>query len=88
MCEWKGLATYYDVCPADGTEIIRRRVWSYENPTPQFKPIAGYMSFYASPFECYVDDERVEPQPGDFYGGWKTNDITGTIKGGPGTLGW
>ena len=30
----------------------------------------------------------MEPQPGDFYGGWVTSDIEGKVKGGPGTWGW
>ena len=37
---------------------------------------------------CYVDGERVKPQPGGFYGGWITNDIVGPFKGEPGTEGW
>jgi hypothetical protein len=28
----------------------------------------GHLSFYASPWTCYVDDEKVEAQEGDFYG--------------------
>jgi hypothetical protein len=39
------------------------------------------LSFYAGPWDCYVDDEKVEPQPGDFYGGWVTGDIKGIVKG-------
>jgi hypothetical protein len=38
--------------------------------------------------ECYVDDERVTAQEGDFYGGWLTSDVEGPFKGGPGTAGW
>jgi hypothetical protein len=37
---------------------------------------------------CFVDEEQVQPQQGDFYGGWITSDIEGPFKGGPGTLGW
>ena len=37
---------------------------------------------------CLVDDERVEPQPGGFYGGWITADIVGPFKGDTGTCGW
>lgn len=87
MCEWKGRASYHDVRLPTGT-VVQRRIWSYPSPTPSFKPIAEYYSFYAHPFECYVDGEKVEAQPGDFYGGWKTADIEGPIKGGPGTWGW
>lgn len=66
------------------------KIWSYESPTQPFRPIAGYLSVYASdvPWECFVDDEKVEPQPGDFYGGWSTSELEGVQKGGPGTWGW
>jgi hypothetical protein len=35
-----------------------------------------------------VERKRVRAQPGDFYGGWITGDITGPFKGPPGTSGW
>ena len=59
-------------------------MWTYERPTEGFKDIKDHLSFYAGPWECYVDGEKVEPQPGDFYGGWVTSEIQGKIKGGPG----
>ena len=37
---------------------------------------------------CFVDDERVVAQPGDFYGGWITSDVVGPFKGERGTSGW
>jgi hypothetical protein len=37
---------------------------------------------------CFVGDEQVTPQPGGFYGGWLTDDVTGPVKGGSGTDGW
>jgi hypothetical protein len=37
---------------------------------------------------CFVDEEEVEAQPGGFYGGWITADLTGPFKGGPGTQRW
>jgi len=86
LCEWKGLSTYYSISRA--SETIKDRIWSYDNPTEGFEPIRGYLSFYAGPWDCYVDGELVRPQPGDFYGGWLTDDIEGTVKGGPGTWGW
>ena len=90
ICEWKGRATYWDIKDLESDEIVKAKIWSYESPTPAFKDIKSYFSFYASdvPWQCFVDDEQVEPQPGDFYGGWKTSDIEGTMKGGPGTWGW
>lgn len=59
-------------------------MWTYERPTEGFRDIKDHLSFYAGPWECYVDGEKVEPQPGDFYGGWVTSEIQGKIKGGPG----
>ncbi|EMC92828.1 hypothetical protein BAUCODRAFT_37738 [Baudoinia panamericana UAMH 10762] len=94
FCEWKGRATYYAVQKPGGEkegegEVVRNRIWSYESPTKGFEALRGYLSFYAGPWDCYVDGEKVEPQPGDFYGGWMTSDIErSTVKGGPGTWGW
>jgi len=90
FCEWKGSATYWSLKNESTKEEIKAKIWSYESPTPPFKDITGHLSFYAGgvPWECFVDGEKVEAQPGDFYGGWKTSDIGGTLKGGPGTWGW
>jgi len=89
FCEWKGRATYWNIAhPSDPSKTVRNRIWSYENPTKGFTPIKDYVSFYAGPWDCYVDGELVKPQPGDFYGGWVTSEIVGQVKGGPGTWGW
>jgi hypothetical protein len=32
---------------------------------------------------CWLDGERVTPQPGQFYGGWITADVEGPFKGDP-----
>jgi len=88
FCEWKGRATYYNLKSPDGGEEVKNRAWSYASPTKGFEALKGYVSFYAGPWDCYVDGEKVEPQPGDFYGGWVTSDIEGKVKGGPGTWGW
>jgi uncharacterized protein (DUF427 family) len=90
FCEWKGKATYHNLAnPSNSNEVVKNRVWSYGSPTPGFKGITDYLSFYAGPWDCFVDGEKVEPQPGDFYGGWMTSDIErSTVKGGPGTWGW
>ena len=54
---------------------------------PPFAAIAGHLAFYAQRVdECWVDDERVQPNPGNFYGGWITSKVVGPFKGGPGTL--
>ena len=74
------MATYYTLQLSDGASVSNR-AWSYERPSPAFEPIRGYVSFYAGPWECFVDGERVQPQPGDFYGGWVTSEIDGIVKG-------
>lgn len=87
FCEFKGAASYWTVSVGDKTAPDCG--WSYESPAPGFEPMAGYIAFYASRMDaCYVGDEQVQPQPGDFYGGWITSDIVGPFKGGAGTWGW
>jgi uncharacterized protein (DUF427 family) len=85
-CEWKGAARYFDVVA--GGRRAARAAWSYPDPTPAFAPIAGHVALYAGRVDaCYVDEERVIPQEGGFYGGWITSDIEGPFKGAPGTGG-
>lgn len=87
FCEFKGQASYWTI-NVNG-KVAESVAWSYENPTPGFEDIKGYISVYPSRMDaCYVDDEQVQPQEGDFYGGWITSDIVGPFKGAPGTWGW
>lgn len=87
FCEFKGMAVYYDLVMGD--VIIPQIGWSYPNPSPRFASIKDYIALYASKVDaCYVNDEQVQSQQGDFYGGWITQDIVGPFKGGPGTWGW
>jgi uncharacterized protein (DUF427 family) len=87
MCEWKGMASYWSLS-IDGA-VDDDVAWSYERPTAAFTAITGHLAFYAqSVDECWVGDERVVPNPGNFYGGWITSTVVGPFKGGPGTLGW
>jgi uncharacterized protein (DUF427 family) len=86
-CEFKGHAKYWSL-DVDG-RTSERAAWSYPSPSPPFNDIAGHLAFYASRVdECLVDDERVQPQEGYFYGGWITSRIVGPFKGGAGTRGW
>ncbi len=85
-CEWKGLASYFDV--HGGGATVERAAWTYTEPNLPFMGIRGYISFYPALVECRLDDEPVEPQPGGFYGGWVTAEIVGPIKGMPGSSGW
>ena len=51
-----------------------------------FEALAGHWAFYAQALdECWVDDERVLPNDGNFYGGWVTANVTGPITGGSAT---
>ncbi|MFN2199068.1 MAG: DUF427 domain-containing protein [Anaerolineales bacterium] len=87
FCEWKGRAGYYDVVVGD--QEARQAAWYYPRPLPGFEVIKDHIAFYPQKMdECTVDGEIVQPQPGGFYGGWITSDITGPFKGGPGTMGW
>jgi uncharacterized protein (DUF427 family) len=86
FCEWKGTASYYDVVA--GGKRAPRAAWAYLDPTEPFAEIAGWVSFYPALIECRLGDEVVLPQPGGFYGGWVTAEITGPIKGEPGSQGW
>lgn len=87
FCEWKGAARYYTIRVGDQT--AENAAWFYPDPTPSFQSIQNYIAVYPSRMEaCYVDGERVEAQPGDFYGGWITQEIVGPFKGALGTWGW
>lgn len=86
-CEFKGLARYWSV------NVMGMRAeeaaWSYPDPTERFLVLKDFFAFYASRVDgCWVGDERVEAQTGDFYGGWITSRTVGPFKGSPGTLGW
>ena len=87
FCEFKGVAHYWDVVV--GGRRLEAAAWSYPEPAPGYEALTDHVAFYPSRMDaCFVDDERVIPQEGDFYGGWITSEITGPFKGGPGTGTW
>lgn len=87
FCEWKGRAVYWDVMTDSG--ILRSAAWSYPDPSTAYGALRDHISFYPERMDaCFLGNERVTPQPGDFYGGWITSEIVGPFKGGPGTTGW
>ncbi len=87
FCEWKGSAWYYSVHSAGRTAADA--AWGYPDPTPAFAAIRDHVAVYAGVMDaCFVDEERVVPQEGGFYGGWITSELVGPFKGGPGTLFW
>ena len=87
FCEWKGIASYFDIVV--GTAVSPSAAWYYPNPTPEFEAIADHVAFYPRRVDsCWVDDERVEQNEGDFYGGWITSAVVGPFKGAPGSSHW
>lgn len=87
FCEWKGAAAYVDVVVGD--RVAREAGWSYPEPSPRYAALRDHVAFYAGRVDrCTVDGIEVTPQPGGFYGGWITPDVTGPFKGEPGTRGW
>ena len=86
-CEFKGRARYYTVRVGDAE--VPEAAWFYPAPTKGFESLKEYVAFYPGKMEaCYVGDEKVQSQEGDFYGGWITSKIVGPFKGGEGTWGW
>ena len=56
---------------------------------PRYAALRDHVAVYPGRMDaCWLDDERVRSQEGDFYGGWITDDIAGPFKGGPGSTGW
>lgn len=87
VCEWKGVATYWTL--DTGASRLENVAWSYERPVDDFSSLRSFLSFYPGRVEeCWLDDERVTPQEGGFYGGWITSEVVGPFKGAPGTWGW
>ena len=86
-CEFKGDASYFSIEAGVRTRI--NAAWTYPKPLPGYEAITDHIAFYPGRVdEAWVDDERVTPQAGDFYGGWITSDVAGPFKGDPGTSGW
>ncbi len=86
-CEWKGHASYLDAVAGD--RVSERAAWTYEAPKEGFEILAGLISFYPGRIDaCYIGEEVVTPQAGNYYGGWITSNIVGPFKGEPGTEGW
>lgn len=86
-CEWKGKASYLDLVVGD--MVLAGVAWTYPEPSSGFEALRDHVALYPGRVdECTVDGEVVQPQPGDFYGGWITSRVTGPFKGAPGTSGW
>jgi len=87
FCEFKGRAVYFDV--AAGGRVAERAAWHYPEPDPAYAALLGHVSFYPGRMDaCWLGEERIRAQAGDFYGGWITADLAGPFKGPSGTRGW
>ncbi|MBZ5544256.1 MAG: DUF427 domain-containing protein [Acidobacteriia bacterium] len=87
FCEFKGLASYWTLRVRD--KLSANAAWSYERPSPGYEAISGHLAFYVARVDaCFVNDERVQAQPGEFYGGWMTSEVIGPFKGKPGSARW
>src|SRR4051794_963671 len=86
-CEFKGAARYLDAV-VDGRRVAAVG-WSYPEPSCGYEGLRDHVAFYPGRVDaCWLGDERVAAQPGDFYGGGIPADLVGPFKGPPGTLGW
>jgi uncharacterized protein (DUF427 family) len=86
-CEWKGTGKYYHLQLNE--KYSENAAWYYDKPKKRFREIKNYIAFYPDRVDaCYVNGERITPQPGGFYGGWITQDIVGPFKGIDGSFGW
>ena len=87
FCEFKGEARYLDATVAG--QRAQAVAWSYAAPTSGYEVLRDHVAFYPGRVDAaWLDLERVQAQPGDFYGGWITGDLVGPFKGPPGTRGW
>ncbi|HEY8317539.1 MAG TPA: DUF427 domain-containing protein [Amnibacterium sp.] len=87
FCEFKGAARYLSIAAGDRAEA--GAVWYYPSPAPGYEALADRVAVYPARMDsCEVAGETVQPQDGDFYGGWITSRVVGPFKGAPGTLGW
>ena len=87
ICEWKGVATYFDIVAGD--RRAARAAWTYRDPSGRYAALKDHIAVYPGRMDaCRLDDELVRSQEGDFYGGWITDDVAGPFKGPPGTFGW
>ena len=85
VCEWKGVTRYWALRHGEDNRPV---AWDYPRPVPGYEALVDHLAFYPGRVDCYVDGERVQPQPGRFYGGWITAELAGPFKGEPGSEHW
>ena len=86
-CEFKGMARYFDAII--GGRHVHAVGWTYPDPGSGYEALRDHVAFYPGRVDAaWLDDERVQAQDSDFYGGWITADLVGPFKGPSGTRGW
>ncbi len=55
VCEWKGLASYFDV--VGGGVRSERAAWAYPQPNPDYTELGDYIAFNAGRVEGYLGEE-------------------------------
>jgi hypothetical protein len=79
-CEFKGPARYLDAV-VDGRRF-KTVAWTYPDPSSGYEALRDHVAFYPGRVDAaWLDDERVQAQQSDFYGGWITGDLAGPSKG-------
>ena len=91
LCEWKGAAVHFDLTLEN--RRATHAAFCYPDPLTDlgqgYERIAGWYAFYPARVDrCFVGDDEVTPQPGGYYAGWVTPQVTGPFKGGAGTKKW
>ena len=91
LCEWKGAAVHYDL--VSGMRRAHHAAFSYPDPLTDlgcgYETIAGWFAFYPARVDvCLVGGVRATAQPGGYYAGWITPDVTGPFKGCTESEGW
>ena len=86
-CEWKGPLCYYDL--VIGNRRLQSVAWYHFNVKPMYAALINHVAFYPQFMDvCYVNGERVKPQPGRKFGGWVTRNVVGPFKGARGSEDW
>ena len=86
-CEFTGAAEYVAALVGDHRYVAV--AWTYPQPVPAYRVLERHFAFYPGRVDgAWLDDERIQAQDGDFYGGWISTDLTGPFKGAPGTSHW
>ena len=48
FCEWKGLATYWDLSRSNGESIRQKAGWSYDHPDDRYSALKAWIAFIQS----------------------------------------